>query len=169
MGVEFAGRRQEHEMATKEDEAYAEMMGGTHLTEEERIARSRQLTGSYKGPRSGSRRVNWIVRIIVVLILLTIGGVWLFHKAHPGGLPNGYSQTAFDSYIKSDLVASPFRISGIASVSCVMPNSWVPGKTFTCYVYGSSSNIELGTVTVTVTPTPSGRAFAANLVWRPGA
>ena len=155
-------------MATKEeDEAYAEMMGGTHLTEEQRLAKRQELIDSYKGPRSGSRRVNWIIRIIVVLVLLTVGGVWLFHKAHPGGLPNGISLTTFDKSIKGDLAASPFRISGIASVSCVLPNSWVPGKTFTCYAYGSS-NIGLGTVTGTVEPTQPKYAFEANLVWAPG-
>jgi hypothetical protein len=136
------------------------------LAEEQRI---QETIDRYSVPLPKSatrRRVEWGIRIIAVLFLLTIGGVWLFHKAHPGGLPNGYSQTAFDSYIKSDLGSTPFRISGIASVSCVMPNSWVPGKTFTCYTY-DSSDVGLGTVTGTVEPTPSGRAFAANLVWTP--
>ena len=131
------------------------------------------------------RRVDWVVRSIGVLIVAA-AALYLYNTqveprvnnlgappavtvaAHQAGLPNGYSQTAFDKSTKSDLAGSPFLISGIASVSCVMPNSWVPGKTFTCYVYGSS-NIELGTVTGTVLPDAPGRAFKANLVWTPGA
>jgi hypothetical protein len=154
-------------MATKEDEPYLGTPTDSHLAEEQRI---QETIDRYSVPKPKSatyRRVEWGGRILIVLVLLTIGGVWLFHKAHPGGLPNGVSLTAFDGSIKSDLASAPFRISGIAAVSCVMPNSWVPGKTFTCYAY-ASSKVELGTVTGTVVPTPPNYAFEANLVWVPG-
>jgi hypothetical protein len=128
------------------------------------------------------RRVDWGVRIIAVLIV-GAAALYLYDAqvaprvnklaapaavsvAAQPGLPSGYSQTAFDRTVKSDLAGAPFRISGIASVSCVMPNSWVPGKTFTCYVY-DSSNTELGTATGTVVPTLPNYAFNANLVWTP--
>ncbi len=135
-------------------------------------------------PKSATRRrVDWGIRAIGVL-MVGAAALYLYNTqvaprvnkigapaavtvAQPAGLPNGISLTTFDKSIKGDLAASPFRISGIASVSCVLPNSWVPGKTFTCYAYGSS-NIGLGTVTGTVEPTQPKYAFEANLVWAPG-
>lgn len=110
------------------------------------------------------------VKIGIVAILIIVGVVWLVHRVHPGGLPNGVSLSQFESSVKGQLAStgtSGFSVSNVASVSCIMPNSWVPGRTFTCYAFKSSGS-QLGTVTGTVLPTQANYSWNADIHWLAG-
>ncbi|HVC39702.1 MAG TPA: hypothetical protein VNH20_07015 [Candidatus Dormibacteraeota bacterium] len=78
---------------------------------------------------------------------------------------SGPSLSSMEGKVKSE-VGSHWGVSGIASVSCVMPSSWNPGKTFTCYVY-EASGTSLGVAHGTVLPPQGGYSQAWNLQWVP--
>jgi len=50
------------------------------------------------------------------------------------------------------LAGSSKYVSGVRTVTCIMPGSWAAGQTFTCYAYGSSGR-QLAQVDGTVLPT----------------
>jgi len=114
------------------------------------------LVPSYRQPRW------WIAAIMVLAVVIAL---IVHEKTQPGGLPNGVTLSAFDKDIQLQLAStrpSGFEMEGVASVSCVMPNSWVSGKTFTCHAFNSSS-VQIGTVTGTVLPTESGYPWNADI------
>ena len=77
------------------------------------------------------------------------------------------SASTLQSSVKGD-ITSHWHISGVTAVSCVMPSSWMPGKTFTCYAYrsnGSSPGAARGTV---LPSSQNGGAPEWNLQWVPG-
>jgi len=115
-------------------------------------------------PRASSyRRPHlWIVAVMVLAVVIAL---IVHEKIQPGGLPNGVTLSAFEKDIQLQLVATDpggFDMKGVASVSCVMPNSWVSGQTFTCHAFNSSA-VQIGTVTGTVLPTESGYPWNARI------
>lgn len=109
-----------------------------------------------------------LVGVLVVAVLVFALGALL---GKPAGLPTGLTLAAFQQQVARDL-AKPgslggFAVSGVASVSCVPPDSWTPGKSFTCFAY-RKDDVELGTVSGVVRPTLAGGAWSANLTWNAG-
>lgn len=144
-----------------------------HLFRRRRLQRDRrehpeEWTADDVDPKY-ERRAQVTLRIGGALsaVVLIITVVFAVTKSSSG--PGGETLTAFNSDIQHKLTSpkpSGFAVSGVSSVSCVLPNGTAPGKTFTCFAYDSSQN-EVGEVDGTFLATQSGFAWNANLQWEP--
>lgn len=112
-------------------------------------------------------------RIAVGVLALLVGGFVLgaCGSSSSGGLPSGVTLSRFEAsnlHQARARGADGFDVPSARSVSCIMPTSWQPGKTATCYVY-DKSGVELGTITDTALPTQGSNAANWNAHWMPSA
>ena len=110
--------------------------------------------GIYQAPRRHRGVLGWA--IVIVSALLIVGVVVLALGVH-GLFKTGQSGTVVPTRqdVQSSILASSSKyISGVRTVTCVMPSAWTPGDTFTCYAYGITGR-ELAQVNGTVLPNAS--------------
>jgi hypothetical protein len=126
---------------------------------------------SSRGPKR-KRSIGVVAGGVAGAVLVAGIVVLLAGLAPPSGLPSSVSLPAFEQTIKADITAPTsrggFGVPGVASVTCVMPSSWKPGKTFACFAF-RSGDIELGSVRGVVRPTTPGKPWNAELDWNGGA
>lgn len=107
--------------------------------------------GIYERPKAGRRRkrspLAWTVGVVAALVLAA--AAYLGTTRLLNGSPSvGPSRANLQAQIQAEV---PKHVSGVTNVVCVMPSSWSPGQTFTCYGYGASSR-QLAQVNGTVLP-----------------
>lgn len=117
---------------------------------------------SYR-PAPKKSALRWPVRILLALVLAA-GGI-LAGIAIQGHRTNGASvssEIAGTTMTVSDLDGSVsaqvagakpggFGVSGVSTVSCIPPNPWAPGKSFSCVVFGSGGH-DLGEYDAEILP-----------------
>jgi hypothetical protein len=126
---------------------------------------------SRRGPKR-KRSIAAVSACVTVAVLAAGIVVFITGLAPSSGLPHNVSLSAFEQVIKED-VAEPtsrggFDVPSVASVTCLMPSSWTPGKTFICYAF-RKGDIELGSVGGVVRPPTPGKPWNADLDWNGGA
>jgi len=112
------------------------------------------------------------IEAVVIAVIVAAGVYVLTAGLAPSGLPRGTSLKAFEQTIEADIVAPSseggFGAPGVVSVTCVMPSSWLAGKTFTCLAF-RADDIEAGSLSGVVRPYRHDRHWDAALEWNAGA
>jgi hypothetical protein len=123
----------------------------------------------------GERRSRAKRLIATALLGASVAAILLYTLAplasKPVGLPTGVTLAAFQRQLARDL-AKPesrggFDVAGVASLECVPPASWTPGKSFTCFAF-RKDDVELGTLSGRVRASLAGAAWSASLKWNAG-
>lgn len=107
-------------------------------------------------PRS-NRGLKVAVGIAIGILLMGVGFVLLRHSP-----PRAPSRAQLQSTVLARAHAR-FPQAHVRSAVCIMPSAWVPGKTYTCYLYGSGGT-GLAHAIGTVLPS-TGTHWQSNIVW----
>lgn len=112
------------------------------------------------GHRRKSHAVRWVVGLVVIVVLL-VGGLVAALVIKNDRAKGTETRLELQSSVLTD--SGRAHIPGVHTVSCIMPSSWIPGKTFVCFAYGSGGHA-LAQMDGTVLPNSGGR-FAWNEQW----
>jgi hypothetical protein len=121
--------------------------------------------------RSHHLRTSLIV-LATILGVVVIAGVALHVTSQSPSTKSvvpGTSLVAFEAQMKTELgEAQPtgWAVSGVSSVTCALPQAWVPGTVFDCTAYDSDGN-GLGTMVVTIQSTAPGAPWDTSNLWQP--